>query len=238
MPARRAKPTADGPTVVSVTPWDEDAPTAPRRMIVALAAGKGGVGKTTLTALLAQAAAQAGRSVLVVDADPQQSLSAWADMAGGLGEGIEVLTKSSPRLDRELPRLAEPYEVVLIDCPPALSARAVTEAALRACELVLIPLQPRLADLDQLRPTIELAAAAGRPAALIINQLRKGTRAARIAVAALGDLDDVPLLGTTIPLSERVGDAYGRQHARVPEPFPALWTELVELALALEDKRA
>jgi CO dehydrogenase maturation factor len=41
--------------------------------------GKGGVGKTTLTALLAQAYADAGRQVLAVDADPSPCL------AGALG---------------------------------------------------------------------------------------------------------------------------------------------------------
>ncbi|MEW6027974.1 MAG: AAA family ATPase [Chloroflexota bacterium] len=41
--------------------------------------GKGGVGKTTLTALLAQAYADAGREVLAVDADPSPCL------AGALG---------------------------------------------------------------------------------------------------------------------------------------------------------
>lgn len=37
--------------------------------------GKGGVGKTTLTALLAQVYADAGREVLVADADPSPCLA-------------------------------------------------------------------------------------------------------------------------------------------------------------------
>ena len=41
--------------------------------------GKGGVGKTTLSALLAQAYADAGRKVLAADADPSPCL------AGALG---------------------------------------------------------------------------------------------------------------------------------------------------------
>jgi CO dehydrogenase maturation factor len=41
--------------------------------------GKGGVGKTTLAALFAQAYADMGRQVLAVDADPSPCL------AGGLG---------------------------------------------------------------------------------------------------------------------------------------------------------
>ena len=52
--------------------------------------GKGGVGKTTLSALLAQAYADAGRDVLAVDADPSPCL------AGALGFPEEKLAELSP----------------------------------------------------------------------------------------------------------------------------------------------
>ncbi|MEW5940873.1 MAG: carbon monoxide dehydrogenase accessory protein CooC, partial [Chloroflexota bacterium] len=52
--------------------------------------GKGGVGKTTLTALLAQAYADAGREVMAVDADPSPCL------AGALGFPEELRAKLSP----------------------------------------------------------------------------------------------------------------------------------------------
>lgn len=52
--------------------------------------GKGGVGKTTLTALLAQAYADAGRDILAVDADPSPCL------AGALGFPDELRSKLHP----------------------------------------------------------------------------------------------------------------------------------------------
>lgn len=52
--------------------------------------GKGGVGKTTLAALLAQVYADLGRDVLAVDADPSPCL------AGALGFPDEVREKLSP----------------------------------------------------------------------------------------------------------------------------------------------
>ncbi len=52
--------------------------------------GKGGVGKTTLTALLAQAYADMGRQVLAVDADPSPCL------AGALGFPAELRTQLKP----------------------------------------------------------------------------------------------------------------------------------------------
>lgn len=52
--------------------------------------GKGGVGKTTLTALLAQAYANTGRQVLVVDVDPSPCL------AGALGFPAELRAQLKP----------------------------------------------------------------------------------------------------------------------------------------------
>jgi CO dehydrogenase maturation factor len=52
--------------------------------------GKGGVGKTTLTALLAQGYADAGRQVMAVDADPSPCL------AGALGFPEELQAKLKP----------------------------------------------------------------------------------------------------------------------------------------------
>jgi len=52
--------------------------------------GKGGVGKTTLSALLAQAYADAGRQVMAVDADPSPCL------AGALGFPSELRAHLSP----------------------------------------------------------------------------------------------------------------------------------------------
>ena len=52
--------------------------------------GKGGVGKTTLAALLAQAYADAGRQILAVDADPSPCL------AGALGFPEDLRSRLSP----------------------------------------------------------------------------------------------------------------------------------------------
>ena len=52
--------------------------------------GKGGVGKTTLTALMAQAYADAGRDVMAVDADPSPCL------AGALGFPEELRSQLHP----------------------------------------------------------------------------------------------------------------------------------------------
>jgi CO dehydrogenase maturation factor len=57
--------------------------------------GKGGVGKTTLTALLAQTYADIGRQVLAVDADPSPCL------AGALGVPTELRAQLKPIADMD-----------------------------------------------------------------------------------------------------------------------------------------
>jgi CO dehydrogenase maturation factor len=52
--------------------------------------GKGGVGKTTLTGILARLIAQSGRAVIVVDADPD------SNMASALGIPSEVSSRLTP----------------------------------------------------------------------------------------------------------------------------------------------
>ncbi|MCL5996794.1 MAG: carbon monoxide dehydrogenase accessory protein CooC [Chloroflexi bacterium] len=61
--------------------------------------GKGGVGKTTLTALLAQVYADAGRDVLAVDADPAPCLAGALGFPAGLRSRLRPIT--------EMPELIE-----------------------------------------------------------------------------------------------------------------------------------
>ena len=49
-------------------------------MVLALVNRKGGVGKTTLAVNIAACLARQGQAVLLVDADPQGSATAWASV--------------------------------------------------------------------------------------------------------------------------------------------------------------
>ena len=49
-------------------------------MVLALVNRKGGVGKTTLAVNIAACLARQGQPVLLVDADPQGSATAWASV--------------------------------------------------------------------------------------------------------------------------------------------------------------
>lgn len=64
--------------------------------IVAMAARKGGSGKSTLTAHLAVAAIQDGLRVAIVDLDPQATVAEWADEPGD--DPPDVVSRKPARL--------------------------------------------------------------------------------------------------------------------------------------------
>src|SRR5690606_33876577 len=144
---------------------------------LALANQKGGVAKTTSVASIGAALAEDGQRVLLVDLDPQGSLtfSLGSDpeeldvtvaevLLGKVGareaivttdEGLDLLpanvalaeaeenlvsrTGREQRLRVALAKIADDYDWIVLDCPPALGV--LTIGALSAADEVLIPLQ-------------------------------------------------------------------------------------------------
>lgn len=124
------------------------------RRVVAIANGKGGVGKTTLTAGLAGQAAAAGLRVLVVDTDPQGNMG--RDLGYGSHEGgslglaithglpVEVIRDVRARLD------VIPGGPALWDVAPAFTARGARGASLPGLRPALERVRPAdtIADYD------------------------------------------------------------------------------------------
>src|SRR5277367_1907568 len=109
--------------------------------IVVLASQKGGAGKTTLTGHLAIAAEQRGaKPVIMIDTDPQGSLSTWWNRR----KADTPLLSPLPHL-RDLPGRLEELRLgnvalVLIDTPPAIT-NAIREV-MRVADLVVMPVRP------------------------------------------------------------------------------------------------
>ena len=125
--------------------------------IIAVAGRKGGVGKSTIAGNLAAEFAAMGRSVVVLDADPQHSLAAWAAQGEGmLSRCVEKVKGGHAESLRAKARSAEKAaDIVLIDTPPGMPETAY-QAALVA-DLFLLPCGPSPLDLFALKEALSLA---------------------------------------------------------------------------------
>src|SRR5918912_2245904 len=105
---------------------------------------KGGVGKTLSTYYTGRWLARAGRTVHLLDLDPQQGL--W-DIASLLGHVDGVLTKRLRLVHPTPPRPASPRDYLLIDTPPALDGSL---PALNQADWLVIPVIPEAQEVAQL----------------------------------------------------------------------------------------
>ena len=127
-------------------------------MIVTVTNLKGGTSKTTSAGYLAHALAELGRNVLVVDADPQASITRWAELAGWT---IPVRGMPSGRL--HVPGVgveleARGHDAVVIDTPPTDRDRAIVESAVKAATHVLVPIAPTTAELERMEVVAQMIA--------------------------------------------------------------------------------
>ena len=125
--------------------------------IIAVLGRKGGVGKSTIAGNLAGEFFAMGKSVILVDADPQHSLAAWASKGEGLlSRCVQKMTPEQPNELRVGVRgAAKAVDIVLIDTPPGLPE--VAHEAAMVADLVLLPCGPSPLDLFALKDALSLA---------------------------------------------------------------------------------
>jgi chromosome partitioning protein len=163
-------------------------------LVITVAQQKGGTGKTTLAANLAAALAPTKR-VAVMDIDPQHSLTRWHQLRPQSAAKLVMSDVSGWRIAGELDRLNKGFDVVVIDSPPQIDTDA--RLAIRAANLVLIPIQPSPPDLWAAEGTLMLAASEKRRAAMVLNRL-PATGKLRETIADQLRRDQRPMLTATI----------------------------------------
>ncbi len=170
---------------------------------LAIISQKGGAGKTTLALHLAVAAAADGKSVAVVDIDPQASAAGWGDSRPR--DNPAIISAQPSRLEKVLQAAAGGgAHLVIIDTAPHSESAAL--AAARAADYILIPCRPAILDIRAISHTIDLVRLAGRPASIVLNTVPPRGNLASLAATALGNTYDIPVC--PLHLSQRVAFAH------------------------------
>jgi len=206
---------------------------------ITIAQQKGGAGKTTLAVHLALAWAGAGKRVAMLDIDPQASLSAWhrqrEERYGPAANGLDFAAGAGWRVAGEVERRLRDHDIVLIDSPP----HAETEAriAIRAGQLVLIPVQPSPMDIWATRPILDLARAERVPALLVLNRVPPRANLTQAMLEPLAELG-APIaesrIGNRVALATALAEGRGITEvsgsSRAAEEIAALAEEVLRAA--------
>lgn len=159
--------------------------------VIAILNPKGGCGKTTLTTNLAQSLYERGKSVLVVDSDPQGSARDWH--ASTENNPLPLVSLDRPNNIKTLNSIAGSYDYVVID--GAAKLEDMMAAAIKAADIVLIPVQPSPYDLWAASDLVEFIKARQEvtdgkpPASFVINRSIQGTKLGKEIGQALKEYD-------------------------------------------------
>ncbi len=218
--------------------------------IIAVANQKGGTGKTTTSVNIAAYLACEGRTVLLVDIDPQGNASSGVgqekepptiyevltgecsmeeairktDICKTLDvvvsnndlSGIEIELIGRPRrefrLNEVLSEIKDNYDIVILDCPPALSL--LTVMAMTTARYVLIPVQAEfyaLEGLAQLINTIELIKQRLNPSleilGVLLTMVDKRTNLSASVEEEVRNVFKNKCFSSTIPRNVRLSEA-------------------------------
>jgi chromosome partitioning protein len=189
---------------------------------LALANLKPGTGKTTSAVWLAHVFAQAGNSVLLVDADPSGSALEWSDLAAMYPRlappqaafPFRIVALPSRELHRRVPEIARADDVVIIDTPQLEDHAGIARSALRYVDEILIPCAPSPIEINRTTPVrdeiTEIAAVRDSPprSAVLLNRCisrAHSTADAREVLEGLG----YDVLATAVPRLETYAQSFG-----------------------------
>ncbi len=176
-------------------------------MRIAVTNLKGGVGKTTITTNLAVELAHKGKKVCIVDTDlGQKSSMEWSGSRSEKQLHIPVFGAISKQLNKEIGKLNEEFDVVLIDGTPQISE--IAERTVLASDMLIIPISPSIYDLrafenfyekvEQINSVREEQDLRRVSVYVVINRISEKTNLGKEIIDALADYTDIKLFKTRL----------------------------------------
>ena len=157
-----------------------------KQSLIAITGDKGGVGKSTIVALLAEWLLYQRRSIHVIDTDPNQSTQTWVDKCGGFGRTIST------------PNAA----ITLVDTA-GTSGSSLTKY-IRHADIILVPFKPHVADLEVVVGWFLSLKESLQSKVLFIPNMLSNTKEQRSGVAEIEAVIREETRGQLLPgLSER-----------------------------------
>ena len=162
-------------------------------MIITIGNSKGGVGKSTISCNLAVMAAMDGKSVLLVDADPQASSLNFRSIRES--NDIKATAITTPTLHKDLKDFSN-FDLILIDSGGRDTG--VFRSSILAADLLIIPVLPSVYDIWAATDTIEIVMEAmlynqKLVSRFLINMVLPNTIMGRDTLAALDEHKEIPI---------------------------------------------
>ena len=177
--------------------------------VITIASSKGGVGKTTLTRILAASLAAEGAEVTVLDADPNGSFAGWVTEVYE-GPPIKVVAEADQdAVARHIDTLAAGAGVTLIDTAGFNNLAA--NVAMVGADAILVPTLPGRDEVRETARTVERALAFGRmarrdiPVRVVITRAQPRTTLARHILSELDGMH-LPRLETVLTQSTAIAE--------------------------------
>lgn len=164
---------------------------------------KGGSGKSTMSANVGAGFARRGRKVLIIDADPQGTLTDWRDVGGS--EALPPVIGATTVKEIQIAlkgAAADGTDIVVVDCPGR--AAPLAGAVIAMSDAAILVIQPSAPDIWAASETVQQVKAARKAgqkvsAAFLANRVQPNTRmASEFAKGDWNEHKDIGIMQTTI----------------------------------------